>query len=168
MGYTKSYPTPVNRDLLFEEFVAADIQANFAVDYIEVTDATPEATTDGIIAAHDGTQQTTAQQRQADKQSILALATQAKNFTSEIKAIWSAVVNADYNTTDTDTRFTNIRNAVSAQGTGFKNALHTALESETGITTAVLDATPTAIQKQAYNQFIRSFCLTWAFMIALG
>lgn len=172
-----TYPkAQYNRDLLEEELRAIvpntyAIGNNFTSILIHYPDATSQNDIDicaAQIAAHDHTAKTAEQQQEADSQSILALATTAKNFTSEIKTIWAAVVNADYNADDTATRFTALRAAVAAQGTGFKNALHTALESETGLTTVVLDAAPTANQQQTYNFWIRSFCLTWAFMIVLA
>jgi len=112
--------------------------------------------------------QTEKQQRESDKQSILDLAATAKNYSGEVAAIMNAVVNADYGISDTDTRFAAIRAAVAAQGTGFKNALHAALESDTGLNTIVLDLTPTSIQKQQYNHWTRNFALTWSIMILLG
>lgn len=108
------------------------------------------------------------QQQQSAKADILTLADTAKQHAQKIADIFAPVVNADFNGETTDTRFTNIRAAVALQGAGFQTLFHTAMEADTGLTTAILDATPTAIQKQAYNAFVRAFCNTWVQMISLA
>lgn len=164
---TKPYPTPVNRDLLFEQLHAQYPAITFRDTVLIVHEVLAEdaTTIDAILAAHNATQQSNVQTIQTARAGLRDKITLAHDpaIAPHIMALFNVTLDSTLNQTTQPTRFTAVQTVIDAAPVGFKNRFVSDLLHELGIDYATIS---TDTQRRQTALFARIWSTQLALLLA--
>lgn len=168
--FTKQYPSPVNRDLLAEQLVAAGYRYQFRDADFMAFNVDSEANLDSLIANHNGNALTSSQQTHAHRSGIIEKAALAVQFMPDLKLLLNASVDHDIASATLATRFTSLSGIVDTQVTNaFKNRFNEALKQEQNLDVVAIGlGSLTANQQRTYVTYLRIFLNQYVTLALFG